>query len=258
MLLSQQLSLFLSYILQVLFHVPPLKNGNPNTLRIAVIVDQLYMGFNSQQYRLNCYSHHVHNDFLMFFFLVYTGSYNIGFLIYNGISIDEYQKGNFAKEIALVKGIGKTFNISKNETNIGIITYSSGASVRLSFGDVSSQAALESSLDAITISGSGRNIARALLLAQTDLFNQSTSGQIKNVLVVLTDGSSDDAVAASAHALRGSGISVITVGIGQYVRGQLNEMASVSHSDNVFTVTSYSELGIIMGILKDSIVKGNC
>ena len=193
----------------------------------------------------------------VFFFLVYTGSYNIGFLIYNGISIDEYQKGNFAKEIALVKGIGKTFNISSNETNIGIITYSSGASVRLRFGDISSQAALESSLDAITVSGSGRNIARALLLAQADLFNQSTSGQI-NVLVVLTDGSSDDAVAASAHALRTSGISVISVGIGQYVRGQLNEMASAPHSDNVFTVTSYSELGTIMGILKDSIVKGNC
>ena len=174
------------------------------------------------------------------------------------MSIDEFQKGNFAKELALVKGIGKTFNISKNETNIGIITYSSGASVRLRFGDTLSQAALESSLDAITISGSGRNIARALLLAQTDLFNQSTSGQINNVLVVLTDGRSNDAVAASAHALRTSGISVITIGIGQYVRGQLNEMASAPHSDNVFTVTSYSELGTIMGILKDSIVKGNC
>ena len=194
----------------------------------------------------------------VFFFLVYTGSYNIGFLIYNGMSIDEFQKGNFAKELALVKGIGKTFNISSTKTNIGIITYSSGASVRLRFGDISSQAALESSLDAITMSGSGRNIARALLLAQTDLFNQSTSGQIHNVLVVLTDGSSDDAVAASAHALRTSGISVISVGIGQYVRGQLNEMASAPHSDNVFTVTSYSELGTIMGILKDSVVKGNC
>lgn len=174
------------------------------------------------------------------------------------MSIDEYQKGNFAKELALVKGIGKTFNISSTKTNIGIITYSSGASVRLRFGDILSQAALESSLDAITISGSGRNIARALLLAQTDLFNQSTSGQINNVLVVLTDGSSDDAVAASAHALRASGIFVISVGIGQYLRGQLNEMASGPHSDNVFTVTSYSELGTIMGILKDSIVKGNC
>ncbi|CAH3198882.1 unnamed protein product, partial [Porites evermanni] len=96
---------------------------------------------------------------------VYTGSYNIGFLIYNGMSIDEFQKGNFAKELALVKGIGKTFNISSTKTNIGIITYSSGASVRLGFGDISSQAALESSLDAITMSGSGRNIARALLLA---------------------------------------------------------------------------------------------
>ena len=192
-------------------------------------------------------------------FSEYTTIFNIGFVIYTGESIDRYHKGNFAKEIAFVKGLSKAFNIDNNDTNAGIITYSGEAEVKYRLPDISNQTDLENALDTLRINGTGRNIGKALDLARTDLFNQSTTGRnfnVRNILVVVTDGPSDDDLAVPTYALKDDNVTVFSVGIDRYVRGQLNEMASDPDSEHVFTIDSYRRLGRSMPPLKDAIIRG--
>ena len=196
---------------------------------------------------------------LFLVWLEYTTIFNIGFVIYTGESIDQYQKGNFAKQIAFVIGLSKAFNVNSNDTNVGIITYSGDAEVRYRFPDISNQTDLENALDTINITGSGRNIGRALQVARGDLLNWPSPGRsanTRNILVVVTDGRSDDDLAVPTYALKEDNVTIFSVGIDRYVRGQLNEMASDPDSEHVYTIDFYDGLRPIMPPLKDAIIRG--
>lgn len=195
----------------------------------------------------------------MFFVIEYGVIFNIAFVIYTGESIDQYHKGNFVKQIEFVKGLSKTFNVSKNDTNVGVITYAGDAVVRYRFENITNQTELENALGILTINGSGRNIGKALDVARTDLFNQTIPDRndtVRDILVVITDGGSDDDIAVAAYALKEDGVIIFSVGIDRYVRGQLNEMATDPDSEHVFTIDIYDELGPTMAPLKDEIIRG--
>lgn len=184
---------------------------------------------------------------------------DIAFVMYTGESIDQYHKGNFMKQIEFVKGLSKTFNVSRTDTNVGIITYAGDAAVRYRFEDITNQTELENALDTLTLSGSGRNIGKALDAAQKDLFNRSMPDRnytVRDILVVIADGGSDDDIAVPTYALKEDDVTIFSVGIAQYVPGQLNEMASDPDSDHVFTIDNYDELGPTMAPLKDEIIRG--
>ena len=196
----------------------------------------------------------------MILFSGYTTILNIVFVIYTGDSIDRYHKGNFAKEIAFVKGLFKSFNVNVNDTNAGIITYSGDAEVRYRFEDISNQTDLDNALNTIKINGSGRNIGKALHLARTVLFNESNllrNVKARNILVVVADGGSEDDLAVPTHALKDNNVTIFSLGIDRYVRGQLNEMASDPDSNHVFTIDFYDDLGRTLPPLKDAIIRGN-
>ena len=198
--------------------------------------------------------------FCLFLSIEYGVIFNIVFVIYTGESIDQYHKGNFVKQIEFVKGLSKTFNVSKTDTNVGIITYAGDVAVRYRFEDITNQTELENALDTLIVIGSRRrNIGKALNESQTDLFNRSIPDRndtVRNILVVITDGGSDDDIAVPTYALKEDGVTIFSVGIDRYVRGQLNEMASDPDSDHVFTMDSYDELGSTMAPLKDEIIRG--
>ena len=167
--------------------------------------------------------------------------------------------GNFLKQIEFVKGLSKTFNVAKNDTNVGIITYSNDSAVRYRFGDISDQTELEAALDNITTRGDGRNIGKALDLARTDLFNFSNAGRnvtARNILIVVTDGGSDDDILVPTIGLKNVNVTIFGIGIDQYVLPELNDMASDPNAEHVFTIDFYGDLGPTMGPLKDAIIKG--
>ena len=96
-------------------------------------------------------------------------------------------------------------------------------------------------------------------MAQRDLFNRSIPDRndtVQDILVVITDGGSDDDITVPTNALKEDGVTIFSVGIDRYVLAQLYEMASDPDSDHVFTIDFYDELGPIMAPLKDEIIKG--
>ena len=163
------------------------------------------------------------------------------------------------KQIEFAKGLSKTFNVTRDDTNVGIITYAGDAEVKYRFENITNQTELETAFDTLVIHGTGRNIGKALDVARTDLFNEPIPGRndtVRDILVVIVDGGSDDEIAVPSYALKDDGITIFSVGIDRYVRGQLNELASDPDSKHVFTIDVYDELGPTMAPLKDEIIRG--
>ncbi|XP_078342465.1 uncharacterized protein LOC144628269 isoform X2 [Oculina patagonica] len=188
----------------------------------------------------------------------YSRGFNVGFVLYTGEDIDEYYKGNFKKQVEFVKGIVKTLKDDGDETMVGIITYSDNPQVKHQFHKNTTHAEFGDVLDNLNLTGKGRNIGKALDLARTELFNRSKKhddDKGQDVLVVLTDGGSNDDLAIPSFALKRNNVTIFSVGIGRYQRGQLNEMASEPNSKHVFTVDDYDGLGPTMATLKDAIVE---
>lgn len=179
--------------------------------------------------------------------------------MYTGEDIDEYHKGNFKKQVEFVKGIVKTLKDDGDDTMVGIITYSDNPHVENRFDKNTTHDEFGAVLDNVNMTGKGRNIGKALELARTELFNHSNKHENEkgqDVLVVLTDGGSNDDLAVPSFVLKRNNVTIFSVGIGRYQRGQLNEMASEPNSKHVFTIDDYDGLGPTMATLKDAIVEG--
>ena len=148
----------------------------------------------------------------------------------------------------------------EDDTNVGIIIYSDKPYLKHRFDDNTTHAGFGTVLDNLKITGKGRNIGKALELAKTELFNRSDEhghNKRRDLLVVLTDDGSDDDLAVPSFDLKRDNVTIFSVGIGRYLRGQLNEMASEPNSEHVFTTDTYDGLGPTMASLKHSVIKGN-
>ena len=198
--------------------------------------------------------------FIFIFIKEYSSGFNVCFVLYTGEDIDKYQKGNLKKQVEFVKGVTKTLKDDGDDTNVGIITYSDKPYLKHRFDDNTTHAQLATVLDNLNVTGEGRNIGKALELAKTELFNRSDehgSNKGRDLLVVLTDDGSDDDLAVPSFALKRDNIAIFSVGVGRYLRGQLNEMASEPNLEHVVTTDTYDGLGPAMAFLKDSIIKGS-
>ena len=101
-----------------------------------------------------------------------------------------------------------------------------------------------------------RSITRtgyALSFARRNLFN-SRRRNSKQVLIVMTDGISNDRVRGSALALKRAGIEVFAIGIGKnYNIGQLMQIASTKRQ---VYVAGFRNLQNIVRVIKSKACKG--
>lgn len=101
-----------------------------------------------------------------------------------------------------------------------------------------------------------RSITRtgyALSFARRNLFNSRRRNR-KQVLIVMTDGISNDRVGGSALALKRAGIEVFAIGIGKnYNIGQLMQIASTKRQ---VYVAGFRNLQNIVRVIKSKACKG--
>lgn len=103
---------------------------------------------------------------------------------------------------------------------------------------------------AMSYRGGGTMTGRGLdYLTRAHLTTASGSRAVEGaaqVVLVLTDGRSQDDVAEPAQVLRLAGVEVFAVGVHNAVDLELREMASLPHDSYVFRVDSFLSLGDII------------
>ncbi|MCB9437671.1 MAG: PD40 domain-containing protein [Anaerolineales bacterium] len=140
------------------------------------------------------------------------------------------------------------FTIGPRDANVGVIQFSTTASLYLGLTDDPDKA--HASIANMTQFGESTNIAAAIDLAQ-DQFITRRAG-IPRVIVVLTDGRHNESgnPVAQADIARAAGTAIFGIAVGDI---DFNELIDISGGDqNVFLVSGFQGLNTILDILLNS------
>ena len=155
------------------------------------------------------------------------------------------------------------FNIGKNDTQVGLVTYSTFAQVRFDLDDFHSKMQIQQAIRNVPYFGG--STATALGLFQAGVFlNPSEqrgarpfSAGVPKIVVLLTDGRSNrfpiGNVATSLHA---AGVQVFTVGIGNIFLPELRFIASDPDRFHVFLLNSFNDASGFVDFLSFTVCKG--
>ncbi len=181
---------------------------------------------------------------------------DVGFLVDSSGSINVADRNNYQRIKDFIKGFIKSIVIGENDTRVGLATYSGLTQfrVRFNFTEFSTTNSLVNAIQMIPYDAGGTLTGDALNRTRTELFSMARDG-LPKVLVVLTDGKSQDSVTVPSRHLRDIGVHIISVGVGDAVYSELADMASEPDSENIYNVT-FASLGNLIGSLLDSVCKG--
>ena len=180
---------------------------------------------------------------------------NLGFVIDGSGSIEKYGQGNYQKVKDFVKSVVRGFAVSLEGTHVGVVLYSATAEVVFGFKKHYDKASVLAEIDSMHYPGSWTHTGMALDLARTELFEKGSRLGVPNMLLVLTDGQSQDDVIQPGKELRDLGVTVFSVGIGtKYVIQELNEMATDPDNEHVFTA-DFNDMQTIVQKIKESVCK---
>lgn len=151
---------------------------------------------------------------------------DLGFLIDSSGSIESQGRGNFKRILDFVKTLISFFPVSRRHTHVGVIIFSSQPVPIFRFSRYSTKAEVLKAVDRIRYMRGGTRIGKALRYAGRYFFRRRRRGR-KPVLIVMTDGISQDRVRRPASQLKRRQVEIFSLGIGKrYKRRQLSEMAT--------------------------------
>ncbi|XP_022800544.1 uncharacterized protein LOC111338336 isoform X2 [Stylophora pistillata] len=161
---------------------------------------------------------------------------DIAFLLDGSGSIDFQQPGNFKKCLGFLKNFVLSFNIAKDGTHVGVVLFSKTAEVMFNFEKYLDSKSMVEAIDKIPYPAKSTYTGIGLDLVRTGLFENSARQGVRDILIVMTDGASQDSIEDPSKKLRDMGVTIFCFGVGtQYKKDQLDEMATDPDSKHVLT-----------------------
>ena len=167
--------------------------------------------------------------------------------------------GRTNHELALefMKSVVSFYDISDDGTRVAVVSFSSGAGVEFYFDEHSKLRQVQKAINKIGYSGGYTHTALALELA-AELFNDPSysgarpaSAGIPRVVVLITDGRSNTYnITQPAKDLQAAGVSVYSIGIGNYNLDELLLIATDPNIDHVFLLQSYTDAAFFTQLLR--------
>ncbi|CAH1241297.1 COL6A3 [Branchiostoma lanceolatum] len=135
---------------------------------------------------------------------------------------------NFNLLKAFTQYIVGNFDIAVNNTRVGVVQYSDFNNIEFNLNEYATKAEVLAAIGAITYQRGGTFTGAAIDFVRQDVFTTAGGNRADkpDVLLVLTDGESSDAVAGPAQNTLNAGITIYAVGIGSGVNADtLQEIA---------------------------------
>ena len=178
------------------------------------------------------------------------------FVVDGSGSIENQEKGNFQRAKDFIIEIVKSFNIEKDATQVALVLYNSNPDVVFKFKYKFDE--IEEEIQDMDYPGGGTNTGKALDKVRNYVFKKLKKDRedLPKVVVVVTDGRSQDNVSVPAQQLRDDGATIISLGVGCcFVEDELNEMATDPDEKHVLEAR-FSELDKFKDAMKEQICAG--
>ena len=187
------------------------------------------------------------------FYLVCTLPVDLGFLIDGSGSIEYQGKGNFPRMLNFVKSVVSFFEVSRGKSRVGFVLFSSHTIPIFPFGRYSSKGQILKAIERVRYPRGGTRIGKALDFTRHYLFKGSSLQGRKRVLVLLTDGLSQDRVGSAASRMKATGVEVFAIGLGKKVKHR--QLRLIATDRNHVMTTSFSTLMTLILKLKNEICR---
>lgn len=187
-----------------------------------------------------------------------TQKFNLVFVLDGSGSIESQGKGNFQRSKYFIIEMVRSFNIGKKETNVALVLYSKKAQVVFDLDKYDKIDYMVKAIEKMSFPGEGTKTGYALDKVLKKIFKglKKDRKSVPKVVMVLTDGLSQDDVKGPAKKLRDEGATIISLGVGCcYDDQELKEMASDPDEQHVFEV-SFSALSELKGVVREQICTG--
>ena len=188
-------------------------------------------------------------------FVVCQARVDLAFVIDGSGSIEKSGRGNFKRCLRFVSTLVASFSVSQKFTRVGVIVYSTRARLVLGFRKSRDAGRAISTIDKIRYPGGGTRTGAALRLARGRLFARRRSNR-KRVLIVLTDGRSQDGVSRPSSALRRQGVELFAIGVGR--RYNVRQLRTIASSRRHVFSSGFRNLRSIARIIKTKACRGGC
>ena len=187
----------------------------------------------------------IHNYVLLTFLTFYIECRTGLDLIFVLDSSGSVGPANFQIMLTFVTNVVSNLNIGSDQVRVGVIQYSTKASVRFSLNSYMTNASLLEAIANIKYAGSG-TYTNAAILTCIEQFNTSygarpKSNGIPRIAIVITDGYSTNSAAtvAAAEIAHSEGIISYAVGVGDNVN--MEELAIIATDPDTQYVRSVAE-----------------
>ncbi|XP_077976576.1 uncharacterized protein LOC120334548 isoform X8 [Styela clava] len=145
--------------------------------------------------------------------------------------------------IRLVEAFDVTPRDGNDEkTMIGVVQYTNNSKTDVSIGGYGSRDDLFITLGSLEQMGGEPYTGKALDYVQTQVFETQGRKGAKKIVVLITDGESEDDVEASATLIKALGAKVFVVGIGDVSEDELVEISSEPDRKFLFRADDFEEL----------------
>lgn len=176
------------------------------------------------------------------------------FVIDGSGSIEAYGKGNFKRCLNFVKRMIVSFKISKRFARIGAVLFSYRPRLIFSFNTYSRKRDILRAIDRIKYPRGGTKTGLAMSYAQRVLFRRRR-GSRKQVMIVMTDGRSQDRVFGAARALKRQRVEIFAIGIGK--RYNIKQLFQIATSRRHVYTAGFRNLPSIVRVIKTKACSGN-
>ncbi|KAK0050616.1 serine-rich adhesin for platelets, partial [Biomphalaria pfeifferi] len=160
---------------------------------------------------------------------------------------------NWLKQVQFASKLVQNFSVGPNANQFGAVIFNSHPTKIFDLNAYSNETGVANALLSIQYpftSGTYTDVALSFVRTN-DLFGTAQGGrdEAQNILLVITDGQSyfPTLTISEAQKLKDAGVSIVTIGIGLTVYGEINAMAS--QLDYVFTINSFDLLDNIQNSL---------
>lgn len=138
--------------------------------------------------------------------------------------------------------------VASDKVRVGLAQFTDNAYQEFLLNDHDNVQAVLDQIGRLQYRQGGTYLGKGLSFLQTNYFTPAggSRDKVPKIAIVITDGQSSDDVAVPARDLRGMGVLVYAIGVGQYDEAQLRSVANKPADRFLVGINNYQELQNIM------------
>ncbi|XP_068565200.1 collagen alpha-1(XII) chain [Cebidichthys violaceus] len=153
-------------------------------------------------------------------------------------------RANFKYVRNLISAVAGAFQVGADRTRVGVVQYSSDPRTEFSLKQHLTRPELLRAIGSLPYKGGDTKTGDALDYILRSGFTEEAGARrdFPKVLVIVTDGKSEDPVESYAKQLRSSGVEIFVLGINQADEEEMKLMASTPHRSHIFNVANFNQV----------------